>query len=101
MVWERLNENSELLQSIKTRKLGYFGHVMRQESLSIEKVVITGLVPGGRSRGRPAMAWIDNITDWTGMRSAQLVQAAYNRESWQNLSSSSSRSVPPSASMKD
>src|SRR5688572_9860172 len=73
-VWERLHENSELLQSIKTRKLGYFGHIMRQESLSIENVIITGLVSGNRSRGRPATAWIDNIVEWTGLRGAQFVQ---------------------------
>ena len=100
-VWERLNEISELLRSIKARKLRYFGHVMRQESLSIENVVITGLVPGNRSRGRPAMAWIDNIADWTGMGGAQLVQETKNREQWKHISSATSRSAPLSLSMKD
>src|SRR5438034_4690743 len=66
-VWERLHEKPEFLQNIKARKLGYFGHIMRQESLSIENAVISGLVPGNRSRGRPAMVWINNIVEWTGM----------------------------------
>src|SRR5437899_1065228 len=71
-VWERIQEKPELLQSVKARNLE---HIMRQESSSIENAVITGLVPGNRSRGRPAMAWIDNIMEWTGMGGAQLVQA--------------------------
>ena len=100
-VWERLQEKPELLQSVKARKLGYFGHIMRQESLSIENAVITGLVPGNRSRGRPAMAWIDNIAEWTGMGGAQLVQGKKNRNKFRDLSSSSFKSVPPSVTMKD
>ena len=74
---------------------------MRQESLSIENAVITGLVPGIRSRGRPAMAWIDNIAEWTGMGGAQLVQGKKNRNKFRDLSSSSFKSVPPSVTMKD
>ena len=35
---------------------------MRQESPSIENIVITDLVPGKRSRGKSATAWIDNIS---------------------------------------
>ena len=99
-VWERLHEKPEFLQNIKARKLGYFGHIMRQESLSIENAVITGLVPGNRSRGRPAMAWIDNIVEWTGMGGTQLVQAKKIRNKWRDISSSS-RSIPPSVTMKD
>ena len=98
-VWERLHENYELLQSIKIRKLGYFGHIMRQESLSIENLIITGLVPGSRSRGRPTTAWIDNIVKWTGLRRAQLVQATRNRVQWNYLSCH--YRVQPSAPRKD
>ena len=98
-VWERLQENSELLQSVKIRKLGYFGHIIRQETLSIEKVVITGLVPGKRSRGRPATTWIDNIADWTGLHGARLVQATGDTVQWRFLSCH--HRVQPSASTKD
>src|SRR6188508_3725614 len=72
-VWERLQENSEFLNSLKIRKLRYIGHIMRQKSPSMENMVITGLVPGKRSRGKPATAWIDNISEWTGLRGVQLV----------------------------
>ena len=98
-VWMRLQEKSELLQSVKSRKLGYFGHIMRQESPSIEHVVITGLVPGIRSRGRPATAWIDNILYWTGLHGAELIKATQNRELWRFLSCH--HCVPTSAPMKD
>jgi hypothetical protein len=98
-VWERLQENSEFLNSLKVRKLRYFGHIMRQESPSIENIVITGLVPGKRSRGKPATAWIDNISEWTGLRGVQLVQATRNRVQWRVLSCRSR--VQPSAPTKD
>jgi len=38
---------------------------MTQESLSMENVVITGLVSGKGSRGKPVMAEIDSPADWT------------------------------------
>ena len=72
---------------------------MRQESPSIENIVITGLVPGKRSRGKPATAWIDNISEWTGLRGAQLVQATRNRVQWRVLSCHNR--VQPSAPTKD
>ena len=97
-VWKRLNETPELLQSIKARKLGYSGHIMRQESLSIENMIVTGLVPGNRSRGRPAMAWIDNIFEWTGLKGSEMTQSAKNRELWRKYSY---HCVPPSLPMKD
>ena len=60
-------KESELLDHIKSRKLRYFGHVMRLAHDNIESSVMTGLVEGIRGRGRPRVCWLDNIVAWTGL----------------------------------
>ena len=84
-VWEKLKEKPSFLEHIKRRKLGYFGHIIRQQSHSIEAAVMTGLVPGTRSRGRPRTAWIDNIIDWSGLKGTQMLNAARDRGVWRNI----------------
>ena len=75
----------ELLTHVKTRKLRYFGHVMRQQKESIENNLMTGLMEGERGRGRPRMAWIDNILKWTGLSGRRLMNMAGDRQLWKML----------------
>ena len=49
-VLQELNENIQLLQSIKRRKMGYYGHVMRKDSC-LEKDIIQGYINGRRLVG--------------------------------------------------
>ena len=51
----------ELLDTVKTRKLAYCGHIMRKPGNCLEKEIMQGTMPGVRRRGRPRTAWIDNI----------------------------------------
>jgi len=44
----------------------HFGHTMRKHD-SLEKDIITGNLPGKRTRGRPKTSWMNNITAWTGL----------------------------------
>jgi len=60
-LYKMANYQPELLRHIKSRKLRFYGHIVRQPSDSIELSVLTGLVEGQRKRGKPAMCWIDNI----------------------------------------
>jgi len=46
---------------VKSKKLRYFGHIMRGEDKSLEKGIIEGTLPGNRKRERPKTAWIDKI----------------------------------------
>jgi len=46
-----------------TRKLKYFGHVTRHDSL--EKDIMLGTMPGTRRQGRQRRQWLDNITQWS------------------------------------
>lgn len=81
-VWEMLKEKPALLSHIKTRKLRYYGHIVRQEELSVEGAVMTGLVPGNRNKGKPRTAWLDNIANWTGLTGAQMLQMTRDRSVW-------------------
>ena len=72
----------ELLAHTKTRKLRYFGHIVRQPHDNIESSLMTGLVEGNRGRGRPRISWIDNILNWTGLVGADLMNAARDRRLW-------------------
>ena len=51
----------ELLDTVKARKLAYYGHTMRKQGSCLEKEIMQGTMPGARRRGRPRTAWMDNI----------------------------------------
>ena len=53
-----------LLNSVKRRKLGWYGHVTRSSGMA--KTILQGTVQGGRRRGRQRKRWEDNIREWTG-----------------------------------
>ena len=56
----------EMLDTVKARKLAYYGHAMRIQGDCLEKEIMQGTMPGARRRRRPRTAWIDNPT-WTGL----------------------------------
>jgi len=43
----------ELLDTVKARKLAYYGHTMRRQGNCLEKEIMQGTMPGVRRRGRP------------------------------------------------
>jgi len=51
----------ELLDTVKARKLAYYGHTLRKQGSCLEKEIMQGTMPGARKRGRPRTAWMDNI----------------------------------------
>ena len=57
----------ELLDTVKARKLAYYGHTTRKQGNCLEKEIMQGTIPGVRKRGRPRTAWIDNMQSWTGL----------------------------------
>jgi len=57
----------ELLDTVKARKLAYYGYTMRKQGSCLEKEIMQGTMPGARRRGRPRTAWMDNIETWTGL----------------------------------
>jgi len=51
----------EPLDTVKTRKLAYYGHTMRKQGSCLEKERMQGTTPDACRRGRPCTAWVDNI----------------------------------------
>jgi len=57
----------ELLDTVKARKLAYYGYTMRKHGSCLEKEIMQGTMPGARRRGRPRTAWMDSIKTWIGL----------------------------------
>jgi len=43
----------ELLDTVKARKLAYYGHTMRKQGSCLEKEIMQGTMPGAHRRERP------------------------------------------------
>lgn len=83
-VLEKSGQKREIYPQIAARKLRYFGHTIRHNSL--EKDTMLGMVPNQRKRGRPAARWIDDILHWTGAANVgQATRWAEDRHHWRNL----------------
>ncbi|GFR71987.1 endonuclease-reverse transcriptase [Elysia marginata] len=76
-VCEHLGTRRELVNTIKTRKIKYFGYIKRHASFL--KDVLEGKVEGSRPRGRQRRRWIDDITEWTGKDIHQCTVEAQDR----------------------
>jgi len=57
----------ELLDTVKARKLAYYGHTIRKQGSCLEKEIMHRTMPDACRRGRPRMAWMDNIKTRTGL----------------------------------
>ena len=75
--WVRNNAGlkRELLDTVKARKLAYYGH-------TLEKEIMHGTMPGARRRGRPRTAWMDNIKTWTGLSVEKSIRMTEDMDKW-------------------
>ena len=72
----------ELLDTVKARKLAYYGHTMRKQGSCLEKEIMQGTMSGARRRGRPGTAWMDNIKTWTGLSMEESIRMTEDRDKW-------------------
>ena len=72
----------ELLDTVKARKLAYYGHIMRKQGSCLEKEIMQGTMPSARRRGRPHTAWMDNIKTWTGHLVEESIRMTEDRDKW-------------------
>jgi len=72
----------ELLDTVKARKLAYYGHTMRKQGNCLNKEIMQGTMPGVCRQERPCMAWIDNIKSWTGLSVEESVRMTKDRDKW-------------------
>jgi hypothetical protein len=85
-------KQEQLLSVIKRRKLAWYGHVTRHDSLS--KTILQGTVNGSRKRGGQRKTWIDNIKEWTGLSVSTLLRVAERRDQWRILCGAASVLTP-------
>ena len=74
-----------LLQSVKKRKLSYYGHVLWKEGNCMEKEIMQGTNSGQRRRGRPRTCWQDNTTKWTELTVDRLLRSVGDRRQWRKI----------------
>ena len=79
-IQQMVGRQEELLATIKRRKLAWYGHVTRHQTLS--KTILQGTLEGSRKRGRQRKCLMDNVRDWTGKKDSELVRTAENRTAW-------------------
>ena len=71
---------SELLVMVIAKKLRWFGHMKRSNSMS--KTILQGSIVGKIRRGRLNMQWQYNIVKWTGLDINKITRSAENIEGW-------------------
>ena len=74
-----------LLQSVKKRKLSYYGHMLQKERNCMEKEIMQGTTSGHRRRGRPRTRWQDNIKTWSGLTDDRLLRSIEDRSQWRKI----------------
>jgi len=85
-VLEKLNlKRTELATAVRKRKLQYFGHVTRHNTL--QKTILEGKVEGKRGRGRKRTRWIDNIAAYTNQPINTCAVLAKDRQKWRTMTS--------------
>ena len=80
---ELVGEQEPLLATVKRRKLTFFGHTIRHNSLN--KTIVQGTLEGQRRRGRPRKSWLSNILEWTEMELTDVLTAAQGRDEWRMI----------------
>ena len=76
----------------RDRKLAWFEHVARHDSLS--KTILQGTLLGGRRCGRQRKCWMDNIKELTSLPLSELLTGASCRKDWKRICAESSFMSP-------
>jgi hypothetical protein len=56
-----MNQNLNLVTTIRKSKLKWLGHVHRMSSQRGPKMALEGNPGGGRRKGRPRKRWLDDV----------------------------------------
>ena len=82
-VVKEIGKHSELLAMVIAKKLRWFGHVSRSNSMS--NTILQGSIEGKRRRGRPRTQWQDNIVELTSLGIEEAMRATRDRDRWKRI----------------
>jgi len=75
-VLRRMGKQTELLSTLKKRKIEYLGHIIRGEKYEILRIIMEGKIEGRRSVGRRRNSWLKDIRRWLGVSTVDIFRAA-------------------------
>ena len=85
-----------LMSTARLRKLSWFGHVCRHDTLP--KIILQGTVDGCRRGGRPRKSWDYNINEFAGQSMSSLLRIQDDGGRWVVIASGCiCRSTPNNA----
>jgi len=80
----KLKVDRELLDHVKSLKLGFYGHTTRKYE-SLEKEIVQECVPGYQNCGRQCRRWTDDIAEWTAIKINEVATAVEDRDHWRGI----------------
>ena len=85
-VLQRVKEYLHFMTDMKKRKLTFVGHLMRGSSGEAHLYILEGKVNGTKGRGRPRLTWMDDVIEWTGLKTYENVKrTAEDRDKWRAI----------------
>lgn len=69
----------------KQKILRFFGHIIRRNRSSLEKMIIEEKIGEKRNQRRTPIRWIDEIKHITGYLLEEAIRPAENRELWKEI----------------
>lgn len=79
-VLRRMNKETELLNTVKCRKLQYLGHIMRNpDRYGLLQQTLQGKINSRRAPGRRRISWLANLRTWFDKSSAELFRIAISK----------------------
>lgn len=84
-ILEELGIKQRLSSIVQARILTFFGHVIRRDNVSIERLVVQGKVEGTRPRGRSPMRWTDQVRTAVDVPLHVCSRKAAVREEWRRI----------------
>lgn len=79
-VLQRMKKETEIMKTVKIRKLQYLGHIMRNpDRYGLLQRILQGKVVGRRSPGRRRISWLKNLRTWFASTTTGLFRAAVNK----------------------